>query len=161
MVASAAWSRVGGLEHQLHWETLRRGQPSAAALARLRQAGRGIHIPLADTPADALHPSRQHTPGQYIEHHLGSRAGLDVLQVVLAQEGLQPYQLRVEEAQRRLTGGSELSNIELQVGYDPVPRRQQRGAGQVEAGLLERRQCLADLRVVGALGAEFLARLLQ
>jgi len=48
----------------------------------------------------------------------------------------------------------------LQVAYHAVAGREQGGAGEVEACLLERSQRLADLRIVGALGAERLARLL-
>jgi len=127
----------------------------------LRQAGRGIDIALADAPAEALHPCRQHTAGQDVEHHLGPRTGADVFQAVLTDEGLQPHQPRVEEGQRRLARGCELPAVELQVAYHTVAGCAQRGAREVEACLLERGQRVADLRIVGALWAERLARLLQ
>src|SRR4051794_25533085 len=44
IVAYATRRPVSGFELQLHREALRRCEPSAAALARLRQAGRGVHI---------------------------------------------------------------------------------------------------------------------
>src|SRR5215472_1702602 len=161
IVAHAAWWAVSGLKRQINREALRRCEPSAGALVRLRQACRGIHIALADAPAEALHPRRQHTAGQDFEHHLGSRTGADVLQAVLTHEGAQPYQARVKESQRRLTGGRELPDIELQVGYHTIAGCAQGGAGEIEACLLKRGQRLADLRIVGALWTERLARLLQ
>src|SRR6516164_9404783 len=99
IVAHAAWWAVSGLKRQIDREALCRGEPSAGALVRLRQACRGIHVALADAPAEALHPRRQHTAGQDVEHHLGPRTGADVLQAVLTDEGLQPHQPRVEEGQ--------------------------------------------------------------
>src|SRR5215472_12903699 len=54
IVAHAVWRPAGGLERQLHGEALRRRQPSAGTLVRLRQAGHGIHIAFADAPADAF-----------------------------------------------------------------------------------------------------------
>src|SRR5271165_2083643 len=161
IVSHAVWWPVGGLEHQLHREALGRRQPSAGTLARLRQAGYGIHIALADAPTDALHPRRQHATGQHVEHHLGLQARLDVLQAVLTQEGLQPHQPRVEEGQRRLADRRELPGVELQVAHYAVAGCEQGGAGEVESCLLERSQRLADLRIVGALGTELLARLLK
>src|SRR5215472_13059370 len=161
IVAHAAWWAVSGLKRQIDREALRRCEPSAGALVRLRQACRGIHIALADAPAEALHPRRQHTAGQDVEHHLGSRTGADVLQAVLTHEGAQPYQARVKESQRRLAGGRELPNVELQVGYHTIAGCAQGGAGEIEACLLKRGQRLADLRIVGALWAERLARLLE
>src|SRR5262249_45770390 len=113
------------------------------------------------TPADALYPRRQHTAGQHIEHHLRACARRNVLQAVLTQEGLQPHQPRVEKGQRRLTNRCELPGIELQITYHTVAGCQQGGAGEIEACLLERGQRLADLRIVGALWTELLARLLQ
>src|SRR5215470_15399630 len=56
IVAHPAWRPVSGLERQLHREALRRCEPSAGALVRLRQARRGIDIALADAPAEAFHP---------------------------------------------------------------------------------------------------------
>src|SRR5262245_24740544 len=159
IVAYAAWWPAIRLEGQLHWEALCRREPSGA-LARLRQAGHGIQIGLADAPADALHPCRQHATGQHIEHHLGPHARLDVLQAVLAQEGVQPDQPRVEEGQRRLAGPRELADVELQVADHAVVRREQSGAAEVEAGLLECGERLSDLRIVGALGPQRPARLL-
>src|SRR5215468_2159149 len=161
IVAHAAWWAVSGLKRQIDREALRRCEPSAGALVRLRQAGGGIHIAFADAPAEAFHPRRQHTAGQDVEHHLGPRTGADVLQAVLTHEGLQPHQPRVEEGQCRLAGGRKLPDVELQVGYHAIAGCAQGGAGKVEACLLERGQRVADLRVVGALGAERLARLLK
>src|SRR5215472_11545269 len=161
IVAHAAWRLVSGFEHQIDREALRRCEPSAGALVRLRQAGRRIHIALADAPAEALHPRRQHTAGQDFEHHLGPRTGVDVLQAVLTHEGLQPHQARVKESQRGLAGGRELPDVELQVGYHTIAGCAQGGAGEIEACLLKRGQRLADLRIVGALWTERLARLLQ
>src|SRR5215471_788847 len=46
VVAHAAWRPVSGFERQIHREALRRCEPSAGALVRLRQAGGGIHIAL-------------------------------------------------------------------------------------------------------------------
>src|SRR6516164_2957483 len=89
IVAHAVWWPASGLERQIDREALRRCEPSAAALVRLWQAGRGIHIALADAPAEAYHPRRQHTAGQDVEHHFGPRTGADVLQAVLTHEGLQ------------------------------------------------------------------------
>src|SRR5215471_15734213 len=160
IVAHAVWYPASGLERQIDREALRRCEPSAGALVRLWQTGRGIHIALADAPAEAYHPRRQHTAGQDVEHHLGPRTGADVLQAVLTHEGLQPHQPRVEEGQCRLAGGREL-DVELQVGYHAIAGCAQGGAGKIEACLLERGQRVADLRVVGALGAERLARLLE
>src|SRR6516164_6173313 len=80
IVAHAAWWAVSGLKRQIDREALCRCEPSAGALVRLRQACRGIHIALADAPTEALHPRRQHTAGQDVEHHLGPRTGADVLQ---------------------------------------------------------------------------------
>src|SRR6516162_1336015 len=105
IVAHAVWRPAGGLERQIDREALRRCEPSAGALVRLRQAGRGIHITLADAPAEALHPRRQHPAGQDVEHHLGPRSVADVLQAILTHEGLQPHQPRVKKGQRRLAGG--------------------------------------------------------
>src|SRR5215467_6385801 len=161
IVAHTARWAVSGLKRQIDREALRRCEPSAGALVRLRQARRGIHIALADAPAEALHPRRQHTAGQDVEHHLGPRTGADILQTVLTHEGLQPHQARVKESQRRLAGGRELPNVELQVGYHTIAGCAQGGAGEIEACLLKRGQRLADLRIVGALWAERLARLLE
>src|SRR5215472_17590120 len=138
IVAHAAWWAVGGLKRQIDREALRRCEPSAGALVRLRQACRGIHIALADAPAEALHPRRQYTAGQHIEHHLGPRTGADVLQAVLTHEGLQPHQARVQESQRRLAGGRELPNVELQVGYHTIAGCAQGGTGESLACLLQR-----------------------
>src|SRR6516164_6654072 len=113
IVAHATWWAVTSLKRQIDREALRRREPSAGALVCLRQAGRGIHIALADAPAEALHPRRQHTTGQHVEHHLGPCTGTDVLQAVLTHEGLQPHQPRSEEGQRRLSGGRELPDVEL------------------------------------------------
>src|SRR5690348_8506914 len=88
IVAHALGRSAGGLERQLHREALRRREPTAAALASFRKAGRRIHIALAHTPAHALHPRWQHAAGQYLEHYFGPRAGLDVLQAILTQKGL-------------------------------------------------------------------------
>src|SRR5215469_10503116 len=161
IVAYATWWAASGLKRQIDREALRRCEPSAGALVRLRQACRGIHIALADAPAEALDPRRQHTAGQHVEHHLGPRTGADVLQAVLTHEGLQPHQARVKESQRRLAGGRQLPDVELQVGYHTIAGCAQRGAGEIEACLLERGQRLADLRIIGTLWAERLARLLQ
>src|SRR6516225_6195 len=161
IVAHATWWAVSGLKRQIDREALCRCEPSAGALVRLRQACRGIHIALADAPTEALHPRRQHTAGQDVEHHLGPRTGADVLQAVLTYEGLQPHQARVKESQRRLAGGRDLPDVELQVGYHTIAGCAQGGAGEIEACLLERGQRLANLRIVGALWVERLARLLQ
>src|SRR5215472_6797181 len=74
IVAHAVWWPASGLEFQLHREALSRREPSAGALARFRQAGRGIHIALADAPADALDPRRQYAAGEHVEHYLSLRA---------------------------------------------------------------------------------------
>src|SRR6516164_9622019 len=161
IVAHAAWWAISGLKRQIDREALRRCEPSAGALVRLRQACSGIHIALADAPTEALHPRLQHTAGQDVEHHLGPRTGANVLQAVLTYEGLQPHQARVKESQRRLAGGRELPDVELQVGYHTIAGCAQGGAGEIEACLLERGQSVADLRIVGALGAERLPRLFQ
>src|SRR6516164_2861449 len=136
IVAHAGWWPVSSFECQLDREALRRCEPSAGALVRFWQAGRGIHIAFADTPAEALHPRRQHTAGQDVEHHLGPRAGADVLQTVLTHEGLQPHQARVKKGQRRLAGGRELPDVELQVGYHTIARCAQGGPGEIKACLL-------------------------
>src|SRR6516164_3449773 len=161
IVAHPAWWAVSGLKRQIDREALRRCEPSAGALVRLRQACCGIHIALADAPAEALYPRLQHTAGQDVEHHLGPRTGANVLEAVLTHEGLQPHQARVKEGQRRLAGGRELPDVELQVGYHTIAGCAQGGAGEIEACLLERGQSVADLRIVGALGAERLPRLFQ
>src|SRR6516165_4434746 len=59
IVAHPAWWTVSGLKRQIDREPLRRCEPSAGALVRLRQACSGIHIALADAPTEALHPRRQ------------------------------------------------------------------------------------------------------
>src|SRR5215468_10036465 len=69
IVPNAMWWPASRLERQLHREALRRCEPSAGVLVRLRQAGCRIQITLADAPADALHPRLQNTAGQHIEHH--------------------------------------------------------------------------------------------
>src|SRR5215831_1702103 len=161
IIAHPAWWPIIGHKHQIDREALRRCEPSAGALVRLRQACRGIRIALADAPAEALHPRRQHTAGQDVENHLSPRTGADVLEAVLTDEGLQPHQARVQEGQRRLARGRELPDVELQVAYHTVAGCAQRGAGEIEACLLERGQRLADLRIIGTLWAERLARLLQ
>src|SRR5499427_6510716 len=61
IVAHAGWWPVSGFECQLDRETLRRCEPSAGSLVSFWQAGCGIHIALADTPAEALHSRWQHT----------------------------------------------------------------------------------------------------
>ena len=78
---------------------------------------------LADAPADTTHPRRQHATGQHVERHLGPHARLDVLQTVLTQEGVEPDQPRVKKGQRRLAGGRELPDAELQVAYQAVAGR--------------------------------------
>src|SRR5215472_11874608 len=161
IIAHPAWRPISGLERQLHRDALRRCEPSAGALVRLRQASRGIHIALADTPAEALHSRRQHAAGQHIEHYFGFYTRPDVLQAVLTQEGVQPHLPRVKEGQRRLACGRELPDVELQVAHHTVAGCAKGGPGEIEACLLECCQRLADLRIVGALGAQRLARLLQ
>jgi hypothetical protein len=47
----------------------------------------------------------------------------DVLQAVLPQEGVQPYQPRIKKGQRRLTGGGKLPDVKLEVAYDAVAGR--------------------------------------
>jgi hypothetical protein len=55
----------------LHREALRRCQPSATVLVRIRQAGRRICIVLGDAPADTIDPRAGSTlAGQHVEHHL-------------------------------------------------------------------------------------------
>src|SRR6516225_4367390 len=76
IVAHAAWWAVSGLKRQIDREALCRCEPSAGALVRLRQACRGIHIALADAPTEALHPRRQHTAGQDVEHPSARVPGL-------------------------------------------------------------------------------------
>ena len=98
---------------------------------------------------------------QHVEDNLGPRSSRDVLQAVLTQERVQPHQSRIQESQRRLAGGRELPNVELEVAYRTVSGREQGRAGQVKACLLERGQRFADLRIVSALGAKRLARLLE
>src|SRR5215204_1545645 len=120
IVAHPAWWPVSGLERQLHRKALCRREPSAAALAHLRQASRGIDVALGDAPANALHPRGQHAAGQHVEHHLGPSARADMLQAVLAQEGLEPDHPRIKEGQRRLAGRRELPDVKLQVAYHPV-----------------------------------------
>src|SRR5205085_954270 len=96
VVAHAAWWPIGDFERQLHWKALRGRQPSAAALAGLRQAGGGIHIPFADAPTDTLYLRRHHAAGQHVKYNLRPRSRRAVLQAVLAHEGLQPHQSRVQ-----------------------------------------------------------------
>src|SRR5215472_7650620 len=112
-------------------------------------------------------PSRGSPPAPAAHGRAGRRAPprpayrADVLQAVLTHEGLQPHQARVKESQRRLARGRELPDVELQVGYHTIAGCAQSGAREIEACLLERGERLADLRIVGALWAERLARLLQ
>src|SRR6516162_477499 len=60
-----------------------------------------------------------------------------------------------------MTGGCELTNVELQVGHGAIAGSAQGGAAEIEACLLKRGKRLADLRIVAARRAERLARLLQ
>jgi hypothetical protein len=71
IVAHAARWPAGRVERQLHREALRRCQPSATVLVRIRQAGRRICIVLGDAPADTIDPRAGSTlAGQHVEHHL-------------------------------------------------------------------------------------------
>ena len=68
-------------------------------------------------------------------------------------------------ASRKVSAGwpavANCPDIELQVGYHTVTGCQQSSAGKIEACLLERGHRISDLRIVGTLGAERLARLLE
>src|SRR3954470_24602227 len=60
-----------------------------------------------------------------------------------------------------MAGGRELPNVELEIAYRTVSGREQGRPGEVKTSLLERGQRFADLRIVSALGAERLTRLLE
>ena len=112
-------------------------------------------------PADAFDFGGKDTPGERVEHELRRRVGFDVLQTVFAEIGVDPDVAGIDERQGHLAHGDEFAVRQLQVGDDAVARRSDRGADEVELGLLDGCERLAELGIVGALRAELLLGALE
>ena len=108
----------------------------------------GIDRALRYAPSHALNLAGENSPGKHVEHHLDWRVRLDVLQAVLAEIGVDPDVAGIDESQRRLADGDELTEGQLQIGDHAVGRGRDRGANEIELGLLDRGERFAKLRIV-------------
>ena len=134
-------------------KVLRLAYPSLGGLYR-RELAAGSLVSLRHPPADAVHRAAIEAPRHYVQGDQYFLPRLYVAELVLAHIGRNPARTALEKTEQRLARADVLSAGKPQIGDDSVRRSHHLGIAQIEPGLVERRQRLADFGITHSRGAE-------